>query len=127
MATRLEKPERVAKLTKEELKARIVEVVDGRAQDIQELAEDIFRHPELGYKEFRTCRLVQQKFDELGLPYRSGLAITGVKARRQGHRAGPTVAVLGELDAVVCPGHPQADPSTGAAHACGHHGQIAAL
>jgi amidohydrolase len=117
----------VAKLTKEELKARIVEVVDERARDIRELAEDIFRHPELGYKEFRTCKLVQEKFTGLGLPFRSGLAITGVKARRSGRRSGPSVAVLGELDAVVCPGHPQADPSTGAAHACGHHGQIAAM
>jgi len=117
----------VARLTKEELKARVVQVVDSRAGDIQELADDIFRHPELGYKEFRTSGLVQRKFVELGLPFRSGLAITGVKARREGPRRGPTVAVLGELDAVVCPGHPQADPATGAAHACGHHGQIAAM
>ncbi len=34
---------------------------------------------------------------------------------------------MGELDAVVCPGHPFADPLTGAAHACGHNGQVASM
>lgn len=37
------------------------------------------------------------------------------------------VAVLGELDAVVCPDHPHADPLTGAAHSCGHNAQIAGM
>jgi amidohydrolase len=31
------------------------------------------------------------------------------------------------LDAVIVPDHPCADPATGAAHACGHHAQIAGL
>lgn len=114
-------------MTKEELKAKIAAVVDDRAGDIKELAERIFRQPELGYKEFHTSQLVQEKFAELGLPFRKGLAITGVKARLEGRGPGPGVAILGELDAVVCPGHPQADPMTGAAHSCGHHGQVAAM
>jgi amidohydrolase len=35
--------------------------------------------------------------------------------------------VLGELDALVLPGHPLADPTSGAAHACGHHAQVASM
>jgi amidohydrolase len=35
--------------------------------------------------------------------------------------------MLGELDALVVAGHPEADPSTGAAHACGHNAQVAGL
>lgn len=35
--------------------------------------------------------------------------------------------VMGELDAVVCPLHPQADRTTGAAHSCGHNAQIASM
>ncbi len=34
---------------------------------------------------------------------------------------------MGELDALTMPGHPRADPQTGAAHACGHHAQIAMM
>jgi len=35
--------------------------------------------------------------------------------------------MLGELDALVVAGHPEADPTTGAAHACGHNAQLAGL
>jgi metal-dependent amidase/aminoacylase/carboxypeptidase family protein len=35
--------------------------------------------------------------------------------------------MLGELDALVVAGHPDGDPATGAAHACGHNAQVAAL
>jgi amidohydrolase len=41
--------------------------------------------------------------------------------------SGPTFALLGELDALVVTGHPEADPQTGAAHACGHNAQVAGL
>jgi amidohydrolase len=39
----------------------------------------------------------------------------------------PRVAILGELDGVRCDSHPEADPRTGIAHACGHHAQLGAL
>ena len=35
--------------------------------------------------------------------------------------------MLGELDALVVAGHPEGDPQTGAAHACGHNAQIAGM
>jgi amidohydrolase len=37
------------------------------------------------------------------------------------------VAVLGELDSLAVSDHPHADPTTGAAHACGHNAQIAMM
>jgi amidohydrolase len=37
------------------------------------------------------------------------------------------VAVLGELDGLIVPDHPCADPETGAAHACGHNAQLTHL
>src|SRR4029453_16078165 len=39
--------------------------------------------------------------------------------------AGTTFAIIGELDGLRVTGHPEADPQTGAAHACGHNPQIA--
>jgi amidohydrolase len=41
--------------------------------------------------------------------------------------ASPTVAIVGELDAVRVPGHPDARPDTGAVHACGHNAQLGML
>jgi amidohydrolase len=74
-----------------------------------------------------TAAIVRTEFDLLGLPYRDGLALTGLKAVAQGGRAGPTVGILGELDAVVVADHPAAAPGTGAAHCCGHHAQLACM
>jgi hypothetical protein len=37
------------------------------------------------------------------------------------------VAYLGELDSILVSNHPNADPQTGAAHACGHPMQLAAM
>ncbi|MEW6399536.1 MAG: amidohydrolase [Bacillota bacterium] len=91
------------------------------------LAEEVFRHPELGFRETRTAALIAGKLADLALEPQPGLAITGVRAELDFGRPGPTVAIFGELDAVVCYQHPDADPHTGAVHACGHHGQLAAM
>ena len=37
------------------------------------------------------------------------------------------MAVLGELDGLLVPNHPNAVAETGGAHACGHNGQLAAI
>src|SRR3989441_6710820 len=115
-------------MTREELKHRVDEAIERHADAIVAVGEAIRRHPELGFKESRTAALVEAKFRELGLAPRSGLALTGVRADVAGGAGpGPTFALLGELDALVVAGHPEADPSTGAVHACGHNAQIAGL
>ncbi|MBI3827361.1 MAG: amidohydrolase [Candidatus Rokubacteria bacterium] len=115
-------------MTKDELKARVYEAIDRRAQEIVGLGETIRKNPELGFKEVKTARLVEETFSKLGLSPKAGLALTGVRADVAGRAgAGPTFALLGELDALVVAGHPVADPATGAAHACGHNAQVAGL
>ena len=110
-----------------DLKADVCAALDRRAPELFAIAEDIYLHPELGFKEFRTAGIVSQYFERLSLRYRDGLAITGVKARLAGGGAGPTVAVIGELDSLAVGDHPHADLTTGAAHACGHNAQIAMM
>lgn len=114
-------------MNKENLKKRVCEVIDNNRDKIIALGNDIYRHPELGYKETRTSKIVMDVFDELGLSYESKLGITGVKAKLKDTKDGVNVAVVGELDAVVCPAHPDADKETGAAHTCGHFAQIAGV
>ena len=114
-------------MTKEELKQRCIQNIDARREEIISLGEDIFAHPELGFKEERTSALVRKTLDSLGIPHQDALAITGVKGNLKGGQAGPRVMIMGELDAVICPLHPQADMSTGAAHSCGHNSQIASM
>ena len=115
-------------MTKDELKKQVHEAIDRRADEIIGLGDQIRRTPELGFKEFKTAKLVEDTLARVGLSPKPGLAITGVRADLPGRAGdGPTFAMLGELDALVVAGHPEADPSTGAAHACGHNAQVAGL
>jgi amidohydrolase len=106
------------------LKAALYRAMDGRRDEIVAFAEDVLRHPELGFAETRTAATFASALRALGFEPREGVAVTGVVARVRGGAPGPTVAVMGELDALPVPGHPFADPMTGAAHACGHHAQL---
>ncbi|KAB1192259.1 amidohydrolase [Haloferax sp. MBLA0076] len=109
----------------EELKARVCDAIDAHAEDIVAFAKDVQAEPELGYKEVKTTAKVVSIFEDLGLDVETELAITGARARAG---SGDFVAaVLGELDALVNPDHPHADPDTGAVHACGHNAQLANL
>jgi amidohydrolase len=113
--------------TKDDVKRAVCETIDRQAERIIGLGDRIRRSPELGFKEFKTARLVEETMRELGLSPRGGLAMTGVRAEARGAKDGPTFALLGELDGLVVAGHPVADRETGAAHACGHNAQIAGL
>ena len=114
-------------MTKEELNARCLQLIEDNKATIIDIGQEIFAHPELGFKEHNTAALVRSTFERLGIPYRDKLAITGVRGDLKGRSDGPRVMVMGELDAVVCPLHPQADRTTGAAHSCGHNAQIASM
>ncbi|MEK7839233.1 MAG: amidohydrolase, partial [candidate division NC10 bacterium] len=103
------------------------EAIDRRAEKIIAVGETIRRNPELGFKEFKSARLVEETMREIGLSPRGGLAVTGVRAEQRGAKDGPTFALLGELDGLVVAGHPLADKESGAAHACGHNAQVAGL
>jgi amidohydrolase len=109
------------------MKARVRQTIDAHADELEGLARQIFSQPELGFKEQRTAALVHEWFDRLGLSHRDGIAVTGTRADLAGGSPGPTVAVLGELDSLLCWEHPDRDPMTGAVHACGHNAQIAMM
>ena len=114
-------------MDKDLLKAKVCAAIDDSAVEIEALANSIADEPELGFKEVKTSAKVVEFFRALGLEPQTGFAINGVKARAKGCKPGPTAAVIGELDAVGCPDSCKADPMTGAAHACGHNLQIAAM
>lgn len=114
-------------MSKDSLKYRVCEAIDKKAEEIIAVGERVWRSPELGFKEFKTSETVAKAFDALGLGYEEEITLTCVIARVSGRRNRPAVAVMGEMDALVCYEHPSADPTTGAAHACGHNAQVAAM
>lgn len=114
-------------MEKQEIKQIICDLIDENSEKIISLAKEIEKEPELGYKEVKTSKKITDFFEELGLNYRSGLALTGVKAKLKNESKGPNVAILSELDGVICFDSPKADKETGATHTCGHHLQMAAM
>ncbi|MBF8437482.1 amidohydrolase [Halanaerobiaceae bacterium Z-7014] len=110
-----------------ELKNKALENIEANKDKIIEIGEKIYNNPELGYKENFATDLVFDEMDKLGLNPEKNLAVTGCNGILDTGKKGPQIAVMGELDAVICREHPDADPKTGAVHACGHNIQTAAM
>ena len=94
---------------------------------ILEAERYIWQNPETGYKEHVTSKYLAEKFEALGYKLTYAEGITGFYTVVDTGREGPTVLVLGELDSIICPTHPESDKETGAVHSCGHNAQCAAL
>ena len=105
---------------------RILRLIDVHKDQIIAIAEDIAAHPEPGYEEFCTAGKTAEVLKNLGYKVTEHLACTGVKGTKS-VKEGPSLTVIGELDAIGCHSHPNANPVTGVAHACGHHAQMAAM
>ncbi len=114
-------------MTVKEMKAAACKAIEDHSEEIIALARSIEYEPELGYKEFKTAAKVQAELDKLGFEHQDGIAITGIKTPVKGRDHKARVAIMGELDAVLVPGCPTADPVTGAAHCCGHNAQAASV
>ena len=114
-------------MTTAEMKAAACAAIDKNADKIIALGESIYREPELGYKEFKTSAKIKAALDEIGFEHQDGVAVTGIITPVKGRDHKVNLAIMGELDAVVAPSHPFADPVTGAAHSCGHFAQAASV
>ncbi|WBW95652.1 amidohydrolase [Oceanirhabdus sp. W0125-5] len=114
-------------MNKDELKKRACEIIDEKAEYIIGVGKKIYDNPELGYKETFATKLILGEFKSLGLDTEENIAVTGCKGFIKSQNSGPTIGVMGELDAVICREHPHADYKTGAIHACGHNIQVAGM
>ncbi len=96
---------------------------EAQKNTILDIERALWHTPETGFREVRSSAYLADVFRSVGYtPIMAG-DIPGFYADLDTGRAGPTIAVMGELDALLCPSHPEADPTTGAVHACGHHVQ----
>ena len=105
----------------------VKEAVEKHSALILETEKFLWAHPETGFREWTADKYLKDIFRRLGYDIVEAGDIPGFYAELDLHTDGPCIAVLGEMDALPCPGHPDADPVTSAAHACGHHCQCAAL
>ncbi len=91
----------------------------------------IHSHPEMAYDEEQTSTLVQARLRDLGIPFRAGLAKTGVVAQIKGELGeGPCVLLRADMDALPIEersGVAFASEIPGVMHACGHDAHTAML
>lgn len=91
-------------------------------------AEDyIWKHPETGYREWGTDKYLAERFEKLGYTLHRAGNIPGFYVDIDTGKPGPKLLIFGELDSLIVSDHPEADPKTGAVHACGHCCQSSVL
>src|SRR5215210_1653942 len=96
-----------------DLKSAVRRAIAERRADTIAIARKIEQHPELGFKEVRTAALTAGRLRALGRRRQEHLGVIGVKAVADcGAGAAPTIAVLGEVDALRVWEPPEHHPDT---------------
>lgn len=94
-------------------------------QTILDTERYIWAHPETGFKEWNTTKYLAEIFENAGYELHMAGNIPGFYTDLDTGRPGPRILIMGEMDALLMPDHP--DAVNGCAHACGHNAQCAAL
>ncbi|KAB2902951.1 MAG: amidohydrolase [Anaerolineae bacterium] len=103
-----------------------------KARSIEDLIiawrRDIHMHPELGFEEVRTSRLVADTLRDMGIEVEVGVGKTGVVARLGEGK--PAIGIRADMDALPIQEEnnvPYASQTPGVMHACGHDAHTAML
>ena len=105
------------------------EIADLR-EELISLRRDFHQHPELGFEEFRTGKIVADYLESLGIEVERNVAKTGVVGLLRGSQPGKTIALRTDMDALPVEEQAGLDFSSqikGLMHACGHDGHLAMM
>ncbi|MEX2581930.1 MAG: amidohydrolase [Gemmatimonadota bacterium] len=90
---------------------------------------DLHRHPEVGFEERRTARIVAERLSAAGYEVETGVAVTGVVGTLGGGRGtGATLLLRADMDALPVAedtNHTFPSLNPGRMHACGHDAHVA--
>ena len=91
---------------------------------------DFHRHPEFGFEESRTARLVAERLRSFGIEVAEGIGGTGVVGTLKRGTSNRAIALRADMDALritEATGVAYASETPGTMHACGHDGHTAML
>ncbi len=97
-------------------------------EEIIALRRDIHSHPELGFEEKRTSKIVADRLESLGLTVTRGIAETGVVGILEGKKDTPVLLLRFDMDALPILEENDVDYASqnpGVMHACGHDSHVA--
>ena len=104
--------------------------IDLLKDELIALRRDFHQHPELGFQEFRTGKIVAEYLENLGLEVQRNVAKTGVVGLLRGKKPGKTIALRTDMDALPVKeqtGLEFKSQNEGIMHACGHDGHLAMM
>jgi amidohydrolase len=105
------------------LTEKVLALSDQIESEVIRIRRDIHTHPELSFKEERTARLVVDRLRQMGVRVIEKIAGNGVIGIIEGRRAGKTVALRADMDALPLQensGVAFESVNPGVMHACGH-------
>ena len=106
------------------------EIAEAQRDYMIAIRRDLHRHPEMGWKEFRTSQLICDELDKLGVPYVKVDNTTGILATIKCGRPGKTLLMRCDMDALEIQEESDVDfksENPGISHACGHDGHVAIM
>jgi amidohydrolase len=111
------------------MSTRFLDEAQGLFDELVAIRRDLHQHPELGFQEYRTSRVVAEKLSALGYEVITGVAETGVVGLLPGGQPGAgTVLLRFDMDALPIQEAndvPYRSQTPGVMHACGHDGHVA--
>ena len=99
-------------------------------QKIVDIRHKIHMHPELEFEEENTAKLVCEILENAKIPFKKGIAKTGVLGYIEGKKSGKCVLLRADMDALPVEEKTNlsyASKINGKMHACGHDGHTAGL
>jgi amidohydrolase len=112
------------------MSATLIDVPASVVRDVVDLRRDFHMHPELGFEEVRTARVVAERLRALGYEVKTGIGQTGVVGILRTKKPGKTILLRADMDCLPIDelsGVPYASAFPGKMHACGHDGHTAML
>jgi amidohydrolase len=97
------------------------------SRELVAIRRDVHSHPELGFQEKRTSRLIESTLKRFGVRTRR-VCGTGVIGLIEGSRPGPTILIRADIDALPLTEEnlvPYRSRIPGVMHACGHDTHVA--
>jgi hippurate hydrolase len=107
-----------------------LQALQSQADEFIAVRRDIHRHPEMGYKEYRTSDLVAQQLSAWGYQVTRGLGGTGLVGQLKKGTGERSIGIRADMDALPideATGLSYASCNVGIMHACGHDGHTAML
>ena len=108
----------------------LLELVKNIESELIEIRRHLHRNPELSYEEYETAKFIQDKLRSYGIPFKSGIAGTGILGIIKGKDEGGVVALRADMDALPIQeenDHDFISKKENIMHACGHDAHMAML